>query len=78
MEGVNGFFAKRMLCHEDNSIYITKFIRQDLIDVPAEDEVTLTITGRLTVGTPFEGSDTVKVIDKVIDNGEGEKIKKLR
>ena len=28
------------------------------------DEVELTISGELTDGTPFEGSDTIKVIEK--------------
>ena len=44
--------------------FIAKFNRQDLVDVPTGDEVTLTVTGKLVTGTPFAGSDTIRVIDK--------------
>lgn len=43
---------------------VVKFNRQDLVDVPTGDEVTLTVTGRLVTGTPFAGSDTIRVVDK--------------
>jgi len=41
-----------------------KFKIQDLVDVPAGDTVSLTVTGELTTGKRFEGSNTVKVIAK--------------
>ncbi|KAF5421409.1 MAG: Outer membrane protein assembly factor BamB, contains PQQ-like beta-propeller repeat [Candidatus Methanomarinus sp.] len=41
-----------------------KFKIQDLVDVPAGDAVSLTVTGELTTGERFEGSNTVKVITK--------------
>ena len=44
--------------------YIAKFNRQDLVGVPTGNAVTLTVTGELTNGTPFEGGDTIRVIDK--------------
>jgi hypothetical protein len=43
--------------------FIAKFNRQDLVDVPVGDEVTLTVRGYVA-GVPFEGSDTIRVIDK--------------
>ena len=35
---------------------------EDLIDTPG-DEVELTISGELTDGSPFEGSDTIRAIE---------------
>jgi len=49
---------------EDNSTYIAKFNRQELVNVTIGDAVELTVTGNLYDGTPFEGSDTIRVIDK--------------
>jgi hypothetical protein len=49
---------------EDNDTYIVKFNRQDLVGVSPDDEVTLTVTGKLDDGTSFEGNDTIRVIDK--------------
>lgn len=42
--------------------FIAKFERQDLEGVLAGDVVTFTVTGEIN-GTPFEGSDTIRVID---------------
>ena len=41
-----------------------KFRIQDLVDVPTGDEVLLSVTGELTTGERFEGSNTVKVTAK--------------
>lgn len=43
---------------------IVKFDREDLVGVSPGDAVELTVTGELTNGTPFAGSDTIRVIDK--------------
>jgi hypothetical protein len=43
--------------------FIAKFDREDLIGVLPGEEVTFTVTGKLFNGTPFIGSDTIKVID---------------
>jgi len=48
----------------DDGRLIAKFDREDLQDVPTEDAVELTVTGRLSDGTAFAGSDTIRVIDK--------------
>jgi PKD repeat protein len=50
--------------------YIAKFNRPDLVNVTTSNEVTLTVTGELNDGTPFAGSETVRVIEK----GEGKKL----
>ncbi|MBC8459436.1 MAG: T9SS type A sorting domain-containing protein [Deltaproteobacteria bacterium] len=44
--------------------FIAKFNGSDLVGVLPGDAVKLTVTGQLTDGTPFEGSDTIKVIQK--------------
>ena len=58
--------------HSDiqDDVLMVKFDRQDVI-IYIEDilgitsgDVTLTVTGELTDGTPFEGSDTIRVIKK--------------
>ncbi|CAD6494684.1 MAG: Outer membrane protein assembly factor BamB [Candidatus Argoarchaeum ethanivorans] len=41
-----------------------KFKIPDLVDVPTGDAVSLTVSGELTTGERFEGSNTVKVITK--------------
>ncbi len=41
-----------------------KFDRQELISYLSVGDVTLTVTGELNDGTPFEGSDTIRVINK--------------
>ena len=43
---------------------MVKFDRQAVIDMlPVGDAVNVTVTGKLYDGTPFEGSDTIRVID---------------
>ncbi len=42
---------------------IAKFNRQELLDVEPGDEVEMTVIGEVA-GIPFEGSDTIRVIDK--------------
>lgn len=56
-------------------IYIAKFKRHDLDLVPTDDNLTLTVTGNLSDGRAFAGSDEVRV-----KNGEGvsEKIKEIQ
>jgi len=51
--------------------YIAKFNRQNLTNVSKGDNVTLTVTGKLKDGTPFEGNDTIRVIDKGKVKGKG-------
>ncbi len=43
---------------------IVEFNTQDLVDVSTGNKVLLTITGKLSDGTSFEGFDTIRVIDK--------------
>ncbi len=48
----------------DDGRLVVKFNREDLVGVSTGDAVELTVTGQLTNGTPFTGSDTIRVIDK--------------
>ncbi|CAD6493704.1 MAG: Outer membrane protein assembly factor BamB [Candidatus Argoarchaeum ethanivorans] len=48
----------------DSGTLVIKFDRADLVGVPAGNAVRLSVTGELTDGTRFEGSDTVRVIAK--------------
>ena len=54
--------------YDDDGIsdLMVKFDRQALIQYldGATGDITLTVTGELTDGTPFEGSDTIRVIKK--------------
>ncbi|MBA7654412.1 hypothetical protein ES703_62290 [subsurface metagenome] len=43
---------------------MAKFSRSEVQDIVEPGEVELTVTGRLTDGTKFEGSDTIIVIDE--------------
>jgi subtilisin len=56
--------VRGMASEEDNGTYIVKFNRQKLVNVSLGDNVTLTVTGELKDGTPFEGKDTIRVIEK--------------
>ena len=46
----------------EGDTFIAKFNRQE-VNVSPDDEVTLNVTGKLNDGTPFEGNDTIRVID---------------
>ena len=48
----------------DNGRLVVKFNREDLVGVSTGDAVELTVTGQLTNGTAFAGSDTIRVIDR--------------
>jgi hypothetical protein len=44
--------------------FIAKFRVQDLVNVPTGNAVKFTVRGLLADGTPFEGSDTIRVISQ--------------
>jgi hypothetical protein len=48
----------------DGDTFIAKFNRQNLVNVMTGDVVELTVVVELFDGTPFEGSDTIRVIKK--------------
>ena len=59
--------------HSDvqDDVLMVKFDRQDVIayielvlEIELPADVTLMVTGELTDGTPFEGSDTIRIIDE--------------
>ena len=52
---------------------IVKFDREDLKDVPTGDAVEMTVTGKLTDGRRFIGSDTIRVIDQGKAKAKGKK-----
>lgn len=49
---------------EEEQVLMAKFSRSEVQDIVEPGEVELTVTGKLTDGTKFEGSDTIIVIDK--------------
>ena len=49
---------------EAEQVAIARFNREDVQDILHVGEIELTITGRLTDGTVFEGTDTIKVLNK--------------
>ncbi|MDH4240302.1 MAG: right-handed parallel beta-helix repeat-containing protein [Phycisphaerae bacterium] len=53
---------------EEGDVAIAKFSREDVQAILDIGDVELTITGRLTDGAVFEGTDTIKVIDKAGKN----------
>jgi hypothetical protein len=46
-----------------NDTLEVKFSREDLMGVDTGDEVSFTVTGSLSNGTPFSGTDTIRIID---------------
>lgn len=50
--------------HKAKQMLIVKFNRSEVQDILEVGEVELTISGELTDGTQFEGTDTITVIDK--------------
>jgi len=52
----------------DIELVTTRFAREDVQPILGVGNIDLTITGRLTDGTIFEGTDTIKVIDKAGKN----------
>ncbi len=55
---------EQFLLNEEQQLAIAKFDRDKVQAILDVGEIELTITGRLTDGTIFEASDTIKVIDK--------------
>ncbi len=49
---------------EEEQVLMAKFSRSEVQDIVEPGEVELTVSGKLTDGTKFEGSDTIIVIDK--------------
>ena len=56
--------ADWMWLDEEEQVAMGKFRRCDVQDILYIGQVELTISGELTDGTRFEGTDTIKVIDK--------------
>lgn len=52
------------LINEREHVAVVKFKRSDVHDILNVGEVELTITGRLTDGTPFEATDTIRVLNR--------------
>ncbi len=50
--------------NEQQQVAMVKFSRSELVGILEPGEVELTVTGHLVNGTYFEGTDTIKVIDK--------------
>ena len=55
---------ERLWLTEDSQIAIAKFSREQVQVILDVGDIELTIIGRLTDGTAFEGTDIIKVIDK--------------
>jgi len=56
--------AESLRVDEQQQVATARFSRSDIQAILNAGEVELTITGQLTDGTIFEGTDTIKVIDK--------------
>ena len=60
--------AKSVQVDEEEQVAIAKFDREDVQAILEVGDIELTITGRLTDGTVFEGKDTIKVLNKAGKN----------
>jgi hypothetical protein len=49
---------------EEQQVAMFRFSRSEVVEILEPGEVELTVTGHLVDGTYFEGTDTIKVIDK--------------
>ncbi len=56
--------AELLRVDEEQQVAIAKFNREELRDILNVGQAELTITGQLTDGTAFEGTDTIRVINK--------------
>jgi len=50
--------------NENKQVVMAKFNRVDVCEILEAGDIELTVTGHLADGTCFEGTDTIKVIDK--------------
>ena len=50
--------------NEEKQVVMAKFNRADVCEILEAGDIDLTVTGHLVDGTCFEGTDTIKVIDK--------------
>lgn len=60
----NEIQAEFLMVYEQEQVAIAKFSREEVQEILDVGEVELTITGQLTNGISFEGTDVIKVIDK--------------
>lgn len=60
----NAIHADWLWFDEQEQVVMARFKRSDVQEMLEPGEVELTIAGRLVDGTYFEGTDTIKVIDK--------------
>ncbi len=60
----NDIYAEWIWYNEEQNTVMAKFNRSEVQEILSVGEVELTVTGQLTDGTVFEGTDTIRVIDK--------------